>query len=109
MNMETVNKVRVRMYPDEETSNRELVKYISNNRIIDTRWTDFWCDRDVIDFEFIGIPEPEDWYGGMMGVQLTNDKGERVIFASWFEETDDTEFDEYFDRVMDAFTLMSKK
>ncbi len=100
--------VKVWMYPDDATANAEMVKYIASNRIVGTLWTDFWNDRDVIDFTFYGMDDPGEWYGGMMGVQLTNDKGERVIFASWVDPDYEAEFGDYFDRVMSAFKLFSK-
>ena len=98
--------VKVWMYPDDTTANAEMVKYIASNRIVDTRWTDFWNDRDVIDFTFYGMDDPGEWYGGMMGVQLTNDRGDRIIFASWVDPEYEKEFGDYFDRVMDAFALL---
>ena len=103
-----MKKVKVWMYPDDNTANAEMVKYIANNKIVDTRWTDFWADRDVIDFTYYGMSDPGEWYGGMMGVQLTNDEGEQVIFASWVDPDYEEKFGEYFDKVMDAFMLLSK-
>lgn len=101
-------RVKVWMYPDDTTANAEMVKYIATNKIVDTQWTDFWNDRDVIDFTYYGMDDPGEWYGGMMGVQFTNDKGETVIFASWIDPDYEKEFGDYFDRVMDAFTLLSR-
>lgn len=102
-----MKNVKVWIYPDDATANSEMVKYIASNKIVDTQWTYFWNDRDVIDFTFYGMDDPGEWYGGMMGVQLTNDKGECVIFASWINPEDDG-FGEYFDKVMEAFLLFSK-
>lgn len=103
-----MENVKVWMYPNDETANAELVRYIATNTIVDTRWTDFWNDRDVIDFTYYGMDDPGDWYGGMMGVQLTNADGERVIFASWVDPDYEKEFGDYFERVMSAFSLLSK-
>lgn len=107
-NRKYMAKVQVWMYPDDETANAELVRFISLNKIVDTQWTDFWNDRDMIDFRFFGMDDPGQWFGGMMGVQLTTEDGLCVIFASWITEEYRKEFGEYFNRVMDAFTLMTK-
>lgn len=98
------NKIKVWFYPDDNSANAAMVQYISSHTIVDTQWTDFWNDRGDLDFSFIGMDDPGDWYGGMMGVQLTADSGECVIFASWIDPDDCAdESDEYFDRLMMAF------
>lgn len=104
----TTDKVKVFLYKDKADADAALVEYISKNTIIDTRWTDFWNDRDVIDFSFFGMPDPEEWYGPIDGVQLTNVDGERIIFASWFPE-DTVEEDEYLDRIMEGIFLLSPR
>lgn len=94
------------MYPDDETANAAIVYYIASHNIVDTQWTDFWNDSFDMDFTYIGMPNPGDWYGGMMGVQLTADTGECVIFASWVNpDDDDRDDDAYMKKVMNAFVM----
>lgn len=100
-------KTKVWMYPDDNSANAAIVKYIRENRIVKTDWIDFWNDREILNFSFFGMKDPKEWFGSMSGVELTNADGECIIFASWFTPFYGMEFEDCLNKVVDAVTLFS--
>lgn len=96
------------MYPDERSMNDALVKFIKENIIFEIENTHFEDDPDKYYISPCGGLKGElEWYGYMDGIMVTDPYRDQIIFATWFTPKCNLEFDEYFEKVMSAMTLMT--
>lgn len=97
-------KFKCCIYRDTNAANAALAEYIKSNIVVRTGPMDVYNDHDEMDFEYIGLQGPLEWYGPIDGIFVVNNLNEYVIFVSWFPE-DESEKEEYLNRIMDALYI----
>ncbi|MCM1490487.1 MAG: hypothetical protein NC095_06645 [Muribaculum sp.] len=88
--------------------NAELVRYIKENVVFEIEYAHFKDEPDKYDIiPCCGLKGTFEWYGYMDGIMITDPYRDNIIFATWFTPGCELEFDECFEKVMSAMTLMS--
>jgi len=102
-------KCHAYLYATEEMYNAAVVDFIANHNVKKVTYTNIYNDPWLYDFKFFGMEGPVEWYGSIYGPLFITDEDEYYHLGPWFESKYSIEENDYFERVMEAFELLTPR